>query len=252
MAYGRYRRRRSYRRRRRSLSNRNVFVKTSAKAQARQIAALRNRINSVYRRTKPEIKNVVGSSISTTFSSDVITKIWLTGILPRPTPNSGSDHGIIGNYCKVLSLQLNGSFEYYNTSQTGYHNSESSGCQMRIIILQRKTPEDIATSYDLGDFIPNASNTGAEYSTMAVKPLQTGITEKWDVLYDKRYVLTSDNNQKMFRIKVRPKPYRFNAENNDIFNYVRFVVVSSGLHYDSNFTEYVEMCQMSKLSYTDA
>lgn len=252
MVYVKYNRRRSYRRNRRRLSNRNVFSKTSAKQQARQIATLRNRINSVYNRTKPEIKNILGSSVEYTFSSDALSKIWATGVFIKPAITGGGDDGCIGNYCKPISVQLNGCFEYYNSSQTGYHNSESSGCQMRIIILQRKAVEDYTTSYNLDDFIPNASNTGAEYTTMAIKPLKTGITEKWNVLVDKRYILTTDNNQRMFRIRFKPKPYRFDNTNTNAFNYCKMIVLAAGLHYDQDFTEYVQFTSMSKMSYTDA
>lgn len=252
MVYGRYRRRRSYRRNRRSLSNRNVFGKTSAKAQSRQIASLRNRINSVYRRTKPEIKNLLGAAITHSFTSGALDDIWFAGVFPMPLLNSGKDNGMIGNYCKPLSLQLNGYAEYYNSSTTGYHNTESAGCVARVIIVQRKTPEDYTTTHSLSEFIPNPSYTGAEYTAMAVKPLQTGITEKWDVLCDKRFIFTSDSNQKIFRIRVKPKPFRFNNEDNKIFNYCKFIVIAAGLHYDQDYTEHLEFTEFVKMSYTDA
>lgn len=251
MAYGRYLRRRSSRRNRRRLSNRNVFAKTSAKSQARQIAALRNRINSVYRRTRPEVKNVVADAINTSFSSGALSTIWFTGILPKPDVGNTSDLGAIGNYVRNLGCQLNSVFEYYNNSTTGYHDSESAGCQLRFIILQRKVTELYSTSYDLNEFLPNPSNTGAEYSTLCVKPLRTGITDKWDVLLDRKYVLTSDKNQLALKLKFKPKPYRFNNSNSNIFNYVKYVIVVSGLHFDENFKEYVEGSIVSKLAYTD-
>lgn len=250
--YGKYNRRRNYRRSRRRLGNRIVFGKTSAKQQAKQIATLRNRINKVYKNTKPEIKNLVGSSVSYSFSSKALSDVWFSGVVPRPAPNSGGDSGMIGNYIKPLSVQLNGTFEYYNTSQTGYHPSESSGCQMRVIVLQRKTPELYTTTYELSNFIPSPAYTGAEYTTMAVKPLQTGITENWNVLVDKRFILTSDSNQKMFRIRFKPRPFRFDKDNSDIFNYCKIIIIASGLHYDQDFTEYVECTHMTKMSYTDA
>lgn len=252
MAYGRYRRRRSYRRNRRSLSNRNVFGKTSAKAQSRQIASLRNRINTVYRRTKPETKVLLGSAIKHSFTSSALDDVWFAGVFPMPTPNNGGDSGMVGNYIKPLSLQLNGTIEYYNSSATGYHNTESAGCMARVIILQRKTPEDYTTTHPLSEFIPNPAYTGAEYTTMAVKPLQTGITEKWNVLCDKRYILTSDSNQKIFRIRVKPRPFRFNASDNKVFNYCKFIVIATGLHYDQDYTEHLEFTEFVKMSYTDA
>lgn len=238
--------------RRYKLSTRKIFSNTNAKSQANQIYSLKRRINSVYKRTKPEIKNLLGAAISHSFTSGALDDIWYAGVFPMPVLNSGKDNGMIGNYCKPLSLQLNGTIEYYNSSATGYHNTESAGCMARVIILQRKTPEDYTTTHPLSEFIPNPAYTGAEYTAMAVKPLQTGITEKWDVLCDKRYILTSDNNQKIFRIRVKPKPFRFNNEDNKIFNYCKFIVVAAGLHYDTDFTEHLEFTEFVKMSYTDA
>ncbi len=238
--------------RRYKLSTRKIFSNTNAKSQANQIYSLKRRINSVYRRTKPEIKNLLGAAITHSFTSGALDDIWFAGVFPMPTQNSGTDSGMIGNYCKPLSLQLNGTIEYYNSSATGYHNTESAGCMARVIIVQRKTPEDYTTTHPLSEFIPNPAYTGAEYTAMAVKPLQTGITEKWDVLCDKRYILTSDNNQKIFRIRVKPKPFRFNPSDNKIFNYCKFIIVAAGLHYDTDFTEHLEFTEFVKMSYTDA
>lgn len=238
--------------RRYKLSTRKIFSNTNAKSQANQIYSLKRRINSVYRRTKPEIKNLLGAAITHSFTSGALDDIWFAGIFPKPQLTGGGDNGVIGNYCKPLSLQLNGTIEYYNSSATGYHNTESAGCMARVIIVQRKTPEDYNTTYPLSEFIPNPAYTGAEYTAMAVKPLQTGITEKWDVLCDKRYILTSDNNQKIFRIRVKPKPFRFNNSNNNIFNYCKFIIVAAGLHYDQDFTEHLEFTEFVKMSYTDA
>ncbi len=251
MAYGKSRGRRSYRRNRRNLSNRNVFGKTSAKAQSRQIATLRNRINTVYRATRPEIKTLLGAAIKHSFTSSALDDVWFAGVFPKPNPGT-SDSGMIGNYIRPLSLQLNGTIEYYNSSATGYHNTESAGCIARVIIVQRKTPEDYTTTHPLSEFIPNPAYTGADYTTMAVKPLQTGITEKWNVLCDKRYILTSDNNQKIFRIRVKPRPFRFNNEDSKIFNYCKFIVIATGLHYDTDYTEHLEFTEFVKMTYTDA
>ena len=249
-----YRKRRSNYKRRinRKISTRNIFSNRSARSQANQIYALKRRINTVYNRVKPEIKNVVGSSINVSFNSGALSDVWFAGVIPQPTVNGGGNSGLIGDFCRPISIQLNGVFEYYNNSTTGYHVSESSGCSFRVIIVQRKTPEDYTTTHELSEFIPNPAYTGAEYSTMTVKPLQTGITEKWRVLCDKRYILTSDKNQVAFKLRFRPRPFRFTIGDSKTFNYCKFIIVSSGLHFDQDFKEYISGSLMAKLSYTDA
>ncbi len=245
----RYRKRTS--RSKRTLSTKRIYSRKSANAQANQIYALKRRVNSIYRKTRPEIKTLLGASITHSFTSSALADVWFAGVFPRPNPGM-SDSEMIGNYIRPLSLQLNGTIEYYNSSATGYHNTESAGCMARVIILQRKTPEDYTTTYPLSAFIPNPAYTGADYTTMSVKPLQTGITEKWNVLCDKRYILTSDNNQRIFRIRVKPRPFRFNNEDPKIFNYCKFIVIATGLHYDTDYTEHLEFTEFVKMTYTDA
>lgn len=249
--YGTRKYRRYRRRGNRRLSTRRIFSRTSAKSQASQIAALRNRINTVYNRTKPEVKNVIAPAINATFSSGALSNIWFTGIFPKPDVGNTTDAGCVGNYVRNLTCQLNSVFEYYNNSLSGYHDSESSGCQLRFMIFQRKVTEPYTASFDLGEFLPNPSNTGSEYSTLCVKPLRTGITERWDVLLDRKYTMTSDKNQLALNLKFTPKPYRFDNSNTNIFNYVKYVIVVSGLHFDENFKEYVEGSIVPKLSYVD-
>lgn len=48
---------RRYARRRSALSTRSIYSRRSALAQAGQIAALKKRVNKVYKVCKPEIKN---------------------------------------------------------------------------------------------------------------------------------------------------------------------------------------------------
>lgn len=249
--YGTRKNRKYNRRFNRRLSTRRIFSRTSAKSQASQIASLRNRINTVYKRTRPEVKNVIAPALNVSFSSGALSSIWFTGILPKPDTGNTGDAGAVGNYVRNLTCCLNSVFEYYNNSTTGYHDSESSGCQLRFIILQRNTIEHYTTSYDLNEFLPNPSNTGSEYTTLCVKPLRTGITERWTVLTDKKYVMTSDKNQLALKLRFKPKPYRFDNNNLNAFNYVKYIIVVSGLHFDENFKEYVEGSIVSKLSYTD-
>lgn len=53
------------------LSNRNVYGRKSATAQAMQIASLRNRVNKVYKACKPEKKTNVGNVSQFSMDSSV-------------------------------------------------------------------------------------------------------------------------------------------------------------------------------------
>lgn len=247
---GYFKRRYNYKKRyNRKLSTRNIFSKTRAKQQATQIHALNKRISSLYRKTKPETKVLIGNTSSYTFSSGALSDVWEAYTMPLPTVIGPADNQRIGDKIKPLNYQVRSVFEYYNNSQTGYHDSESSGCQVRIIAVQRKSDENWTTNYDLSEFIPNANYTGAEYSTLSVKPLRNGITEQWKVLKDFSFNLTSDRNQRIIKVNLRPRVIRFGSDTSA--NYVKFIIVVSGLHYDNDFKEYVQGNIMAKLSYTD-
>lgn len=250
MAYGKSRGRRNYRRNRRSLSNRNVFGKTSAKAQSRQIAALRNRVNKVYKICKPEIKTIVTGAETISYTSESISSYYRS--YPMTFPEQGAaDKERVGNFVRVLNGVLYLSCEYFNSSQTGYHNTESSGAQVRVIIGQwksKQTPTGIPRISDLFEF---PSNSGANYTQMALSPLKEGISSWASILKDYRFTMTVDRNQKMLKIPFKPRiPYVFDDAGN-FPNCWAFLVVT-GLHYDSDFTETVKITVSDKLVFTDA
>ena len=134
--------------------------------------------------------------------------------MTSPDPGVG-DKDRIGNAIRVINGVLYLSCEYFNTSETGYHNSESSGAQVRIVIGQFKealTPAGIPTIAGLFEF---PSNSGANYTQMAISPLKEGITNTCHILKDTRFVLTTDLNQKMLKIPFKPRePYVFNDSGN--------------------------------------
>lgn len=250
MAYGRPYKRRTSRRNRRYLSNRVVFGKTSAKAQARQIATLRNRINKVYKQCKPEVKTIVTSAETVSYTSSSLSSYYRFYPMTFPTPGT-ADKDRIGNFIRVINGVLYISAEYFNTSTTGYHNTESSGAQVRIVIGQwkaRHPPTAIPTIDALFEF---PSNTGANYTQMALSPLKEGITGWGSILKDIRFTMTVDRNQKMLKIPFKPRiPYVFDDKGE--FPNTWAVIIVTGLHYDTDFTETVKVTVSDKLVFTDS
>ena len=173
--------------------------------------------------------------------------------MDSPYPSLGtSDDSRVGNIIKPLNLTAYYSLEYYNSSSTGYHNTESAGCQVRLILYQFKKPVSILNSgYSITDFFPYASNTGSGYTVLANSPFKDGISRYVKILADKRITMTSTRNQINTRIRVKPYNYRF-SDDSDIHNQVFGIIIVSGLHYDSDYTEYCTVTAMSKLAYTDS
>lgn len=249
MAYG-YKRYRRYRKSRSNrLSTRRVFSKTSAKAQASQINTLRKRINYVSRQCRPETKIVNGAVLSKTFDSQtILNTYWPIG---GPFIELGSgDNQRIGDKINIKNVQFTFTAEYYNNSQTGYHNSESAGTTMRIIIGQYKTPRAYNVVPSISDVLSASSNTGATYTHQAVIPLKNGITEQYNILKDMKFVMTSSNNQRLIKFNVKPRSFRYTDK--EEFNNFWIMVITAGLHNDTDFSEFVEMTANLKMVYTDA
>lgn len=250
MAYGKFNKRRSASRNRRFLSNRNVYRKTSAKSQARQIATLRNRINKVYKQCKPEIKTIVTSAETLNYTSESISSYYRFYPMTSPTPGT-DDKERIGNFIRVINGVLYLSAEYFNTSTTGYHNTESSGCQVRIVIGQFKRPVGATAIPSIDEIFEFASNHGANYTQMAISPFREGISNSHVILKDIRFTMTSDRNQKMLRIGFKPRlPYLFDESGK--FPNTWAAIIVTGLHYDTDFTETVKVTVSDKLVYTDS
>ena len=246
MAYGRYRRRRSTSRSRRALSNRNVYGKTSSKAQARQIATLRNRVSRVYKACRPEIKVKYNNAASFTFDSQTLLNTYTSWLPEMPALGTG-DNERIGDKIYVKNVQLNFTFEYYNSSTTGYHNSESAGTTMRIIVGKYRDARKSVPNID--GVLQESSNTGSAYTNQAVVPLKNEQSIYSKILLDKRFTITTNNNQRVFRLNVHPGTIRFRDAD---ANLIWVMVISAGLHNDSNFSEFVEGTFSSKVAFTDA
>lgn len=252
MAYGRkYSRRRGYRRYRRTLSNRNVFGKTGAKSQARQIARLRNRVNYVARTCRPEIKQRYSGPSEFTFSNSATSSTWKAYPGIAPVLGTG-DNERIGDFVRVKSLTWNFTFEYFDDRPATDSNPDSAGAMIRILILQWKQQAGVSSITEPQNVIQGYGSTGAEYTHNAVAPLKEGLTERFRILADRRFSITQSKNQIMKRIRVKPSNYRINQTAGTINNTFAMILVS-GLHWDDSlYTQYVKGSFSDKVVYTDA
>ena len=251
MPYGksyRYRKYRKYRRGK-TLRKTNILTNRSAKSQAYQISALSRKVNRLYYKSKPEYK-VLGDDghhqfdLSSADTGNTVNIMYFDG----PTQGTG-DSNRIGDKINSISYSWYGYFEYYNNSTTGYHNSESSGAPMRLIVLQRKIQTTPGQNINIADILAISGTSGSSYSCQVMAPLKKGVTETYHILADRKFVLTTERNQKLFRIKVKPRNLRFNGSND---NGLIICAISSGLHWDSNFTEAIRCYWSQKYVFTDA
>lgn len=231
----------------RKLSARNIFLNKGAKSQAKQIYALKKRVNYISRQNRPETKVFQGSSASYSFDSQTILNTYKMFFFDGPAVGTG-DNNRTGNFVRSKSLSLCLTGEYYNSSDTGYHNSESSGSPMRVIILQRKKPDN--TSPNVDTILSISGGSGADYTQQAICPLSTGITDRFYVLCDRKYILTNDKNQLLRKITVKPRNLRYD-DTTGYSNGFIVLIVSAGLHHDNNFSEFIQGTYSIKYVFTD-
>lgn len=248
-SYRRQTRSRFYRKR--TLSNRRVYGNTSARAQASQIATLRNRINKVYRACKPEKKVVIsdsalqfamgsGTGMNTYFNSGVLD-----------IGNGAGDSDRIGDKIYRRDYYYL-TFEYYNTSNTGYHDSESSGTPVRIILGAFKNDQNAGSVVPQPSaIISNYDSTGPGSSASCISPLVNGVTDEHQIFYDKAFYLTADKNQKIIKLKTPWYLCRFGPSAN-YCNHSWLLCKASGLHWDTDFNEKVLVTLTRKTVFTDA
>lgn len=244
-----YRSKRGYRRRGyKTLSTKRIFSKTGAKSQANQIYALRKSVSKIKRKLRPEIyTHNLPDVYSKTFSNSILADSYWSGYYAWPSSGSGDDQRRGDKiYCK--NMQLNFTFEYYNNSNTAYHNSESSGCPVRIMMFKSKTPVPIYIP-PLDDILLYSGMTGDQYTQRAVSPYVHGISDKYQILYNKVFYMNPTKNQKALRIFLKPGLIQW--ESADVATHVFMYVAPCGLHVDGDFTENIKMTMSGKIAYID-
>ena len=247
-----YRRKRSYRTRRGgALSARRVYSRTSARAQASQIMKLNRKINSLYRRFKPETKVILTPATQHTYTNETASATYRCYPSANIEPGT-SDQGRIGNFVRVKSLTWYFTFEYRDTKQSTGVLPDSEGCPFRIIIGQYKRPVSPTAVPTAAEVIDRYASTGGQYTHNVVSPLSTNITATHKILTDRKFTITADSNQKLIRIRVKPDNFRFDSDGN--FNNVWVMIVASGLHWDmsTSFMQYLSATISNKVVYTDA
>lgn len=269
MPYGKFRGRSSYRKARRSsraLSTRRIFNNKSAKAQAKQIYALRKSVNSVRRQCRPEIKEFVSAQNTikaAAYTSADVNQTYFKLEVPFPQAGTG-DEQRIGNMVKIypVKLYLNGLYRMITNSSSGiplYNVISSKGCGMRVVAIQNKIASNISPSItSIFDTFETSTNTVLTMANLN-NPFKRGITANYNILYDKVFYFNDNKPIQNLKIKVYPKIKHLRWEQD--FSHPRgeicFYVMFGGLQSTSNTlneADYnqVEFTYWMKLPYTDA
>nr|QTE03434.1 MAG: capsid protein [Syrmaticus ellioti CRESS-DNA-virus sp.] len=255
MAYGRRYRRRYTRRNSRSLSNRSIYGKKSARSQANQIASLRNRVNSIARSCRPETK-IHYLEFNKLFNNSATSNISWGNFYTIPKAD------MIGNYVKFKTIKLSGVLEYTDTFENNVSIDHQRTCTMRIVVYQMRNT--YSTGTPLVSDILDVSTSGIGYELNAYKPFKAGTGQIVKILSNRVITLSNIQSIKRFNITINKgmlnQTYLMDTESDEgavssSYIYPRGTIavafISSGLHWDSSYTQQVNMNGFIKIAYTD-
>lgn len=244
-----FRRNGTRRYKRKTLSKSAVYSRTSARSQARQIYALKRRVSALTRINRPEIKVKDANPTTFVMNNAAWTDSYKSFILQWPEQGTG-DNQRTGSAFRVKNLMIRLNLEYYNDSTTGYHPGESAGTPVRIIVIQTVGPVQYNFETSLDNILQHSGYSGGNYTARSVSPFKRSLSQQFKVVANKLVNLTSDKNQRSVYISVaHNKQIDFNP-NSQAVHYLLFVA-PAGLHYDSDFKEYVSGTLVYRVTYTD-
>ena len=252
MPYGRRRVGRYGRRRYRSrvLSTRNIYARRSSMSQATQIAALKRKVNKVYKACKPEMKVCHGDTFEQTFSNGAIATNY-TGWVAPYIYNGPADNQRIGDVIwRRDEYELRLTYANNAAATSGLHNNETSCAQMRFICGIWKDPKADNSYPNISDVIYNYGSTGVAYRALMVEPLKDGITLDHRICYDKVFSVSLSIPQRLVRIRTPWYQCRWDPSDYNCHSWL--ICVAGDLDYDSSFEERLEVIGTRKTIFKDA
>lgn len=206
MVYGRKRRsgRRTVRRGSRALSTRNIYGNKSARSQARQISSLKRRINHVYRQCRPETKLKEGSPTLLTIAYDDQYPYVLYTV-DMPTPGTGDD-GMTGNVCNIkdVHVYIDAALDPQYTSPTyAMYGGMPGNLSYRIMAFATKAISDNSPAVPDIIFTTDYNTSVTDYSLNTVRPLNEGISAKYDILYDRTFTVSAAMGSRKHHLRVK-------------------------------------------------
>ena len=248
--YRRFASRRFRRYRRSALSTRNIFAHRSGMAQATQIAALRKKVNRVFRACKPELKVVHGDVFEQTFSNGSLSTNYVGYVAPYiHTGDDDSDRS--GNYVwRRDEYEIRLTYSNNASSTSGLHNFETSCAQMRFVCGIWKEASTSAAFPGISDLIQDYSSTGQGYRALMCQPLKDGITIKNRIIYDKVFSVGIHSPQRLVKIVTPWYACRWTPEDYNTHSWI--MCVAGDLDYDTSFEEHLEIIGTRKTIFKDA
>lgn len=236
----RYRRSRRYGRK--TLRSSNIYTRTSAKSQARQIVALNRRVSRVYKSLRPDTNVYLTDAQSIVFTNSSTGTVYN---MTTFTSNSFKDASgtalpsLPGDSRKLYNMRLFGNVEYSDDYVQTSAVDHQRTCSFRVIIGQYIRTASSAVSQNS---ILEISRTGTGYELNAVRPLRDNVTSYVKILLDRPYSMSDQSPIRQLRYNFRKLlPFRTDAVDGN-YHYGSFFVllVTAGLHWDSSYSQQIK------------
>lgn len=255
MVYGRKyfsRKRRSQFRnyRKRTLGNRNIYGNRSSRAQASQIAAIRNKVNKVYRACKPEKKFVEGSIYEETFSNGSLATNYKCYTATSIDPGTSDSQRIGNRVWRKDSYRFRVCYSNNAANTSGLHSFETPAAQVRVIVGIWKEVGNTQSIPNISDILSSYSSTGEGYRSLAVQPLARGVTERHRIIHDKLYTVSLNNPISTHKLSTPWYDCRYDKDQYHVHSWILFI--AGDLDYDTLYEEHMELIGTRKTTFTDA
>lgn len=237
-----YAKRRYYKRRNNQLSTKRIFNNKGAKAQAKQIYALKKQVRRINKRFKPETKVVESAANIQNYGFGYFGTPGQiqdqTIDMPLPAIGAG-DNNRIGNLVTMVGpkVYLNAAYtEFYNTLKTGFSVNKiplsSSGITFRLFAIQLKQASGTWPTYDALLDVGPMNNDPIKASGLMTCPFKAGITAKYNIVYNKTFTVSAVKPELNKVIKLRPKwkNIQWDTSNQALIpkGAIRWYIVSAG------------------------
>lgn len=244
----RYGRKRYFRRS--TLSTRNVYMNRSSRAQATQIAAIKRKVNKVYRACKPEKKFVEGTIYEQTFSNGAIATNYKLYTSPSIDPGTSDSQRIGNRVWRKDSYRFRICYSNNAQSTSGLHEFETPAAQVRVIVGIWKEVGTSTSIPNVSDILSSYSSTGEGYRSLVVQPLARGVTERHKIIHDRVYTVSLNNPITTHKLNTPWYDCRYDKDQYHIHSWILFI--AGDLDYDTSYEERMEVIGTRKTTFTDA
>lgn len=220
-------------------------------SQATQIAALRRKVNKVYRLCKPEKKVVHdGDVLDYDFNNSTFSKTWVAWTPPVINIGAQDDQRVGDKVYRQDKWKVTLTYSNNASSTSGLHDGESSVGVVRVICGMWKEPKDKYALPTPASIIHDWGTSSSAYNVNCIQPLANGVTAEHRIFSDRLYKVSLNSPVKVITAKTPFYLSRYDQQDYHVHSWL--LVVTGDLDWDTTFNEQIEAHGIRKTVFLDA